>query len=421
VKDLDTLLGTEHDFRVVKYERRQGNVVLSRRAALEAERKVLREETLNRLEKDAVVEGIVSNIRDYGLFIDLEGIDGLVHITDLSWGKIGHPSDRYQIGDKVTVKVLSFDREKERVSLGIKQLTPDPWSKAQESYAVGTKVTGRVESLKEYGAFVELEEGIRGLIHVSEIAWTGKIKHPSQILSVGETVEAVVLDLDVPKKRISLSIKQTESNPWESIAERYPKGATIEGQVKDITKFGIFVGIEEDIDALVHISDISWTRQVNHPSEFCKKGDTVQAVILDIDQENQRFSLGIKQLTPDPWEMIPEKYKRGTRVTGKVTSVTDFGVFVELEEGIEGLIHISQLPKVKDGDPLKDYQIQDEIEAEVVNVSKEEKKIGLSIRKLRESIERDLQKGYVRNPQQATSNLGDLLKEKMMETPDKED
>jgi small subunit ribosomal protein S1 len=421
VKDLDALLGTEHDFRIVKYERRQGNVVLSRRAALEAERKGLREETLQRLEKDAVVEGIVSNIRDYGLFVDLEGIDGLVHITDISWGKVGHPSDRYQIGDKVKVKVLSFDKEKERVSLGIKQLTPDPWSKAQENYAVGTKVTGRVESLKEYGAFVELEEGIRGLVHVSEIAWTGKIKHPSQILSVGETVEAVVLDLDVPKKRISLSIKQTEPNPWESIAERYPKGAIIEGQVKDITKFGLFVGIEEDIDALVHISDISWTKQVNHPSEFCKKGDTVQAIILDIDEENQRFSLGIKQLTPDPWEMIPEKYKQGTRVTGKVTSVTDFGIFMELEEGIEGLIHISQLPKVKDGDPLKDYQIQDEIEAEVVNVSKEERRIGLSIRKLRESAERDLQKGYVRNPQQATSNLGDLLKEKMMEIPDEED
>jgi small subunit ribosomal protein S1 len=421
VKDLDALLGTEHDFKIVKYERRQGNVVLSRRAVLEAERKGLREETLKRLEKDAVVEGIVSNIRDYGLFIDIEGIDGLVHITDLSWGKVGHPSDRYQIGDKIMVKVLSFDKEKERLSLGVKQLTPDPWSKVQEKYAVGTKVTGRVESLKEYGAFVELEEGIRGLVHVSEIAWTGKVKHPSQILSAGETVEAVILDLDVPKKRISLSIKQTEPNPWESIAERYPKGAIIEGQVKDITKFGIFVGIEDDIDALVHISDISWTRQVNHPSEFCKKGDTVQAIILDIDQENQRFSLGIKQLTPDPWDMIPEKYKQGTRVTGKVTSVTDFGVFMELEEGIEGLIHISQLPKVKDGDPLKDYQIQDEIEAEVVNVSREERRIGLSIRKLRESAERNIQKGYVRNPQQATSNLGDLLKEKMMELPEEED
>jgi small subunit ribosomal protein S1 len=421
VRDLDTLIGTEHDFRIVKYERHQGNVVLSRRAALEAERKALREETLKRLENGAVVEGIVSNIRDYGLFIDLEGIDGLVHITDLSWGKVGHPSDRYQIGDKVTVKVLNFDREKEKVSLGIKQLTPDPWSKTLENYPVGTKVSGRVESLKEYGAFVELEEGIRGLIHVSELAWTGKIKHPSQVLNVGETVQAVVLNLDAAKKRISLSVKQLEPNPWDSIADKYPIGATIEGKVKDITKFGIFVGIDEDIDALVHISDISWTKQINHPSELYKKGDLVQAVILDIDQENQRFSLGIKQLTPDPWEMIPEKYKRGTRVNGKVTSITDFGIFVELEEGIEGLIHISQIPKAGDDNPLKNFQVKDEIEAEVVNVSQEEKKIGLSIRKLHENAERDLHKGYAQNPQQATSNLGDILKEKMMEVPSEEE
>ena len=421
VRDLDTLIGTEHDFRIVKYERHQGNVVLSRRAALEAERKALREETLKRLENGAIVEGIVSNIRDYGLFIDLEGIDGLVHITDLSWGKIGHPSDRYQIGDKVTVKVLSFDKEKEKVSLGIKQLTPDPWSKTLENYPVGSKVSGRVESLKEYGAFVELEEGIRGLIHVSELAWTGKVKHPSQVLNVGETVEALVLNLDTAKKRISLSVKQLEPNPWDSIADKYPIGAIIEGKVKDITKFGIFVGIDEDIDALVHISDMSWTKQVNHPSELYKKGDLVQAVILDIDQENQRFSLGIKQLTPDPWDIIPEKYKRGTRVNGKVTSITDFGIFVELEEGIEGLVHISQIPKAGGDNPLDNFQIKDEIQAEVVNVSKEEKKIGLSIRKLSENAERDLHKGYVQNPQQATSNLGDLIKEKMMEVPSEEE
>ncbi|MBN1833703.1 MAG: 30S ribosomal protein S1 [Deltaproteobacteria bacterium] len=421
VRDLNTLIGTEHDFRIVKYERTQGNVVLSRRAAMEAERKALREETLKRLENGAIVEGIVSNIRDYGLFIDLEGIDGLVHITDLSWGKVGHPSEKYQIGDRVTVKVLNFDKEKERVSLGIKQLTPDPWSKTLENYAEGTKVSGRVESLKEYGAFVELEEGIRGLIHVSELSWSGKVKHPSQVLNVGEIVEAVILELDTEKKRISLSVKQLEPNPWDSIAEKYPIGATIEGKVKDITKFGIFIGIEEDIDALVHISDISWTKQINHPSELYKKGDLVQAIILDIDQENQRFSLGIKQLTPDPWDMIPEKYKRGTRVNGKVTSITDFGIFVELEEGIEGLVHISQLPKSKDDNPMKDYQIEDEIEAEVVNVSQEEKKIGLSIRKLRENAERDSHKGYVQNPQQATSNLGDLLKEKMMDAPIEDD
>ncbi len=416
VRDLGTLVGAEHDFRVIKYEKRQGNIVLSRRAALEAERKALREKTLELLEKDAILEGIVRNITDYGLFIDLGGIDGLVHITDMSWGKIGHPSEIYQIGDKITVKILSFDKEKERVSLGIKQLTPDPWSGAQDKYPVGVNITGRIERLKEYGAFVEVEEGMEGLIHVSEMSWTRKTKHPSQILSVGNIVEAKVLSLDIAKKRISLSIKQLEPNPWDTIAENYPIGAIIEGKIKNITDFGIFIGIDEGIDGLVHISDISWTKKINHPSELYGKSDEVQAVILDIDKENERFSLGIKQLTPDPWNEIPEKYKPGTQVSGTVTNVTDFGLFVELEEGIEGLIHVSQLPKGNQDNPLEGFQVKDEIQAEVVNVSKEDKRIGLSIRKLKESSGKGIHESYVNNQKKATSNIGTLLKEKMMDS-----
>ena len=414
IRDLGTLVGKEHDFKIVKYERRQGNVVLSRRAALEAERKALRDKTIECLEKDAVLEGIVRNITHYGLFVDLGGIDGLVHITDMSWGKVGHPSEIYQVGDKIPVKVLSFDRERERVALGIKQLSPNPWSQAEEKYPVGKKITGRVESLKEYGAFVEVEEGMEGLIHVSEMSWTGKIKHPSQMLSVGDIVEAMILNVDVAKKRISLSMKQLEPNPWDTIAEKYPVGSIIEGEIKNITDFGVFIGIDEGIDGLVHISDMSWTQKINHPSERYKKGDEVQAVILDIDKENERFSLGIKQLTPDPWDAVPEKYKCGTRVTGTVKNVTDFGLFVELEEGIEGLVHVSQLPKGEQSKPLKRFQIMDEIQAEVVNVSQEDKRIGLSIRKVEDHPKRDAYKGYMNQQKKATSNLGELLREKMM-------
>ncbi len=414
VRDLSALIGTEHDFRIVKYEKSEENIVLSRRAALEAEQKALREKTLVLLEKDAIIEGIVTNIKDYGLFVDLGGIVGLLHITDMSWGRVGHPSELYRVGDEITVKVLKFDREKERVSLGLKQMNPDPWSEAEEKYPINTRVKGKILSLVDYGAFVEVEKGIEGLIQVSEMSWTEKVRHPSQILSVGNIVETIVLSVDVAKKRILLSMKRLETNPWDTIAENYPVGAIIGGKIKNISNFGIFVGIDQGIDGLVHISDISWSQKINHPSELYKKGDEVQAVILDIDKENERFSLGIKQLKPDPWDLIPEKYKRGARVTGTVKSVTEFGVFVELEPGIEGLIHVSQLSKDKDGNPLKGFQIKDEIEAEIVHVSQKDKKIGLSIRKLEESSERDVHRSYVKKQKQATSNLGDLLIEKMM-------
>jgi small subunit ribosomal protein S1 len=414
IRDMDALVGTEHDFKIVKYNKRRGNIVLSRRAILEAERAAIREDTLNLLEEGVVLEGTVKNITDYGLFIDLGGIDGLVHITDMSWGRVGHPSEMHQMGDKITVKVLSFDRERERVSLGIKQLAPDPWSEAEYKYPPSTKIQGRVVSLTDYGAFVEVEQGVEGLIHVSEMSWTRKIRHPSQILSVGEIVEAMVLNIDVGKKRISLGMKQVEPNPWDVIEEKYPVGTTIEGKIKNITDFGIFIGIDEGIDGLVHISDISWTRRIKHPSEVYKKGQEVQAVVLNIDKGNERFSLGIKQLTPDPWDEIPQKYKPGTRVTGTVTNVTDFGLFLELEEGIEGLVHISEIAAERRGNPLSRFQVDDVIQAKVLNVSREDKKIGLSVRKIEESSEKEMLKSYIDNPKEATSNLGELLREEMM-------
>ncbi len=412
VRDLDTLIGTENDFMIVKYEKKQGNIVLSRRALLEAKRKALREKTLELLEKDAILKGIVGGIADFGLFIDLGGIDGLVHINDISWRRVRHPSDMFNVGDELTVKVLSFDREKERVSLGLKQLTPDPWEEAQKKYTAGAKINGRVVGLKEYGAFVEVEEGMEGLVHVSEMSWTGKINHPSQILNVGDDLEVMILDIDSAKKRISLSIKQLEPSPWDSIAENYPVGTTIEGKIKNITDFGIFIGIDEGIDGLVHVSDMTWAKPIKQPSELYTNGQEVQAVVLNIDKENERFSLGIKQLTPDPWDVIPETYKPGTLFEGVITNITDFGLFVELESGIEGLVHISELPNDKGDNPLSPFQVGDVIQAKVASISRKDKKIRLSMQKLDESTEEDIN-SYVSNHKGATSNLGELLKEEM--------
>lgn len=413
IKDFDTLIGTEHDFKILKYNKRRGNIVLSRRAILEAERAFLKEETLKNLEDGAVVEGVVKNITDYGLFIDLGGIDGLLHVTDISWGREGHPSERHQVGDKITAKVLKFDRETERVSLGLKQLTEDPWSRVNEKFPIGSKIQGKVVSLADYGAFVEVEEGVEGLIHVSEMSWTRKIRHPSQAVKRGDTVDVMVLNIDPSNKRISLGLKQVTPNPWDIIGERYPIGTTIEGKIKNITDFGIFIGIDEGIDGLVHISDLSWTKRIRKPSDIYKKGQEVQAIVLNIDKERERFSLGVKQLTQDPWVLVPEKYKPGTRITGTVTNITDFGVFVELEEGIEGLVHVSELLKEESSNPLGRFKVDDVIQAKVINVSRKDKKIGLSVRRLDESDDKDVYKSYIDNKQEATSNLGELLKEGM--------
>ncbi|MFZ7113363.1 MAG: 30S ribosomal protein S1 [Desulfatiglandales bacterium] len=415
IRDFDSCIGTVHEFKILKYNKRRSNIVLSRRAILEAERAVLREETLKKINNGAVLEGTVKNITEYGLFIDLGGIDGLLHITDMSWGRVGHPSEMYQVGDPITVKVLNFDPETERVSLGLKQLKPDPWTQADDKYAVGTKIEGKVVSLADYGAFVEVEEGIEGLIHLSEMSWTRKVRHPSQVVKVGDVVSAMVLKIDCANKRVSLGLKQVEPNPWDIIGEKYPVGTIIEGKIKNITEFGIFIGIDEGIDGLVHISDISWTKRIKHPSEVCRRGQEIQAVVLNIDKENERFSLGIKQIASDPWNDVPIKYKPGTRITGTVTNITDFGVFVELEEGIEGLIHVSELSKEKGGNPLSRFNVDDVIQAKVINVSGKDKKIGLSIKRLEEPDEKESYKSFTEHRSGATSNLGELLRKGMMD------
>ena len=415
IRNLDALVGQVMDLKILKYNKKRNNIIISRRAILEAERLKKKAKTLAIIEEGAVLEGTVKNITDYGLFVDLGGIDGLLHITDMSWGRVAHPSTMHKIGDRINVKVIHFDRERERVSLGLKQLKPDPWVDATDRFPVGTKITGKAVNLTDYGAFVEIEEGIEGLIHISEMSWTRKVKHPSQIVSVGDVVEAVVLNLDTENKKVSLGMKQVKPNPWDLIAEKYPVDTIIEGRIKNITDFGVFIGIDDDIDGLVHISDISWTKKIKHPAELYKKGDEVQAKVLSISKEHERFSLGIKQLTKDPWEDIPYTYKVGTKVTGKVTNITDFGVFVELEEGIEGLIHSTEISKGKSKSSLGKFQIDDVIQALVVHVSKEDKKIGLSIRKLQEKEFKDIYDTYKDKDKEAPSTFGMLIKEKMEE------
>lgn len=414
VKDLDSLVGKTMTFKILKYNRRRRNVVLSRRVILEKEREAKRAETLAKLEEGKVVQGVVKNITDYGVFVDLGGVDGLLHITDMSWGRVGHPSEMFQIGDSITVKVLQYDRENERVSLGLKQLTPDPWNDVEQRYPEGSRVKGRVVSIADYGAFVELEKGVEGLIHVSEMSWTEKIRHPSKIVSVGDLVEAVVLSIDKERRRISLGLKQLEPNPWDIVAERYPVGTIIEGKIKNITDFGVFVGIDEGIDGLIHISDISWTKRIKHPSEVFQKGQTVRAKVLYIDKNEKKFSLGIKQLEPDPWETVGERYPVDSVVSGTISNITDFGLFVEIEEGIEGLVHVSEVGG--DGQKpnlLQSYQVGQVVEAKVINVSPQERKIGLSIKRLLEEREREeIEKFKSTQQKDSAPKLGDLLQQK---------
>jgi small subunit ribosomal protein S1 len=415
IRNLDEMVGKSFDFKILKYNRKRSNIVLSRRAILERELDEKRAATMATIQEGKVVEGIVKNITEYGVFVDLGGVDGLLHITDISWGRVKHPSEFFSISDPITVKILNLDLENERVSLGMKQLVEDPWSTAAEKYAVGSRVTGKVVSLTDYGAFIELEEGIEGLIHVSEMSWTRKVRHPSKIVSVGDEVEAVVLDIKPESRRISLGMKQVVPNPWDVISEKYPIGTTIEGKIKNITDFGLFIGIDEGIDGLVHISDISWTKRIKHPSELYKKGDVVQAIVLDIEKENERFSLGIKQLEEDPWKTVPEKYKVGREITGTITNLTDFGIFVELEEGIEGLVHISEISKEKIKSPMEKFKIGDVITAKVMNINTEERRIGLSIKRLEIEDERNLLSEYVNNTRTATSTFGEILRENLQE------
>ena len=415
IRNLDDLVGKTFEFKILKYNRKRSNIVLSRRAILEHERETKRSATLAAIHVDKVVEGIVKNITEYGVFVDLGGVDGLLHITDISWGRVKHPSELFAIGDSISVKILNFDAEKERVSLGMKQLTPDPWESAIEKYPLSSRVFGKVVSLTDYGAFIELEEGIEGLIHVSEMSWTRKIRHPSKVVSVGDEVEAVVLDIKPESRRISLGMKQVVPNPWDVISEKYPVGTTIEGKIKNITDFGLFIGIDEGIDGLVHISDISWTKRIKHPSELYKKADVVQAIVLDIDKENERFSLGIKQLQEDPWQSVAKRYEVGKEITGTITNLTDFGVFVELEEGIEGLIHVSEISKEKIKTPVGKFNVGDVITAKVMNINSEERRIGLSIKRLEIEDEQNLLSEYVNTMKPATTTFGEILRENLQE------
>jgi len=415
IRNLDELVGQTYEFKILKYNRKRSNIVLSRRAILEKERESKRSATLESIHEDQVVEGIVKNITDYGVFIDLGGVDGLLHITDISWGRVKHPSELFAVGDTISVKVLSFDLEKERVSLGMKQLSVDPWSIASEKYPVGSRVSGVVVSLTDYGAFIELEEGIEGLIHVSEMSWTRKVRHPSKVVSVAEEIEAVVLDIKPESRRISLGMKQVVPNPWDVIAEKYPVGTTIEGKIKNITDFGLFIGIDEGIDGLVHISDISWIKRIKHPSELYKKGDVIQAIVLDIEKESERFSLGIKQLQDDPWKSVAERYEVGKEITGTITNLTDFGIFVELEEGIEGLVHVSEISKEKIKTPVGQYNNGEVITARVMNINSDERRIGLSIKRMEIEDEKGLLNDYVNNMGPATSSFGEILRENLQD------
>jgi len=415
IRNLDEMVGKTFNFKILKYNPKRSNIVLSRRAILESERESERIETLKSIKEGSVVDGIVKNITEYGVFVDLGGVDGLLHITDISWGRVNHPSELFSVGDNIKVKILQFDAEKERVSLGMKQLTDDPWSLASEKYPVSSRVTGKVVSLTDYGAFVELEEGIEGLIHVTEMSWTRKIHHPSKVVSVGEEIDAMVLDIQPERRRISLGIKQVVPNPWDLISEKYPVGTTIEGNIKNITDFGLFVGIDEGIDGLVHISDISWIKRIKHPSEIYKKGETIHAVVLGIEKENERFSLGIKQLQPDPWESVAQRYGVGKEITGTVTNITDFGVFIELEEGIEGLIHVSEISKEKIKSPVGKFNVEDIITAKVMSINSDERRIALSIKRLEMDDDQALMSEYVNNIKPASSTFGEILRENLQE------
>ena len=412
VRNFDKYIGETFEFNVLKYNRKRGNIVLSRRPLLDKSRDQRKDFISTALESGEIFTGVVKNITDYGAFVDLGGIDGLLHITDMSWGRINHPADMIKVGDEIKVKVLKFDSDKERVSLGLKQLIPDPWETVDQSYPIGSKWSGKVVSITDYGVFVELETGVEGLVHVSEMAWTKKPRHPSKMVHIGEDVDVIVLNVDKEQKRISLGMKQLRSNPWDVIAERYPEGTKIEGKIRNVTDFGVFVGIDEGIDGLVHISDISWTQRIKHPGEMYKKGQTVQAVVLNIDKDNERFSLGIKQMQEDPWETVPDRYPPGAKVAGKVSSITDFGVFLEIEEGIEGMIHVSELSKERVSSPHDFTKEGAELTAVVLKVNKKDKKIALSIKSLERTPEYD-QKGYSGSQDVVASNLGDLLKENL--------
>jgi len=407
VKNLDKLIGEEFDFKIIKFNKKRGNIVLSRRVLLEQEREEKREETIERLQIGAIMTGVVKNITDYGAFIDLGGIDGLLHITDMSYGRLNHPSEMFEVGQSIEVKILKFDPDSQRVSLGYKQIRPDPWEEAEYKYPVGAIVRGKVVSIPDYGAFVELEDGIEGLVHISEMTWNKRIKHPSKLVAVGDVIEAKVLGIDVENKRISLGMKQLEANPWDVVEQQYPVGSLIQGKVRNITDFGIFVGIDEGIDGLVHISDLAWGQRIRHPSERYKKGDDVEARVLSIDKDQERFSLGIKQLSEDPWYTVHSRYFLGQVTEGPVVHRADFGIFVEIEDGVEGLVHLSEM--AYDGDDWQNqYPEGKVIKAEIIHIDSHDRKISLSEKGATERSAGDIE-GYMQNQNDAGARLGDVM------------
>jgi small subunit ribosomal protein S1 len=380
VKNLDALRGHEMKFKIVSFDKKRSNVVLSRRAIVEVEQQHAKADTFARLKEGELTHGVVKNITDYGVFVDLGGVDGLLHITDISWGRVTHPSEYFNVADEIEVIVLKFDPAAERVSLGYKQKSQDPWSDVSDRYPLGSRVKGKVVSLTDYGAFLELEEGVEGLIHVSEMSWTKKIRHPSKVMAIGEEVEAVVSDVNVPNRRISLSLKALEQNPWDTIAERYPVGTVIEGRVRNLTDFGAFVEVEEGIDGLIHISDMSWHRRLKHPSEVLKKGDTVKARVINVDGENQRLSLSIREFLPNEWDNFARGHNMGDEVVGHVSKITDFGLFIRLADGVEGLAHVSEVHRDRGLKLDKAFHVGEPLRTRIIKIDPAERKIGLTTR-----------------------------------------
>jgi len=380
VRNLDKLLGEDFDFKVLKFNQKRGNIVLSRRVLLEIDRDEKRLKTLDIIKEGALIKGFVKNITDYGIFVDLGGVDGLLHITDMTWGRIVHPSEMFELGDELEVVILKYFPDEQKVSLGLKQKAQNPWEMVENKFSVGTKVSGKIVSLTDYGAFIEIEPGVEGLIHVSEMSWTKRVRHPSKFVELGQEVEAVVKDLDVERKRISLSIKEVQANPWKLALDRYPVGCIVKGLVRNVTDFGIFIGLDEGIDGLVHVSDISWKQRQSKPSEITSKGDEIEVKVLNIDVEQERLSLGIKQLTEDPWKNLDEKNPLGTEIEGRIVNLTDFGIFVEVSDGVEGLVHISEIDSEIPKNKVHEmYPVGSIVKAKVIKIDLDERRLGLNI------------------------------------------
>ena len=429
VKNLEQFIGKPMKIRVIKFNPRKGNVVVSRKAVIETEKERLKGETLKILKVGAVVRGVIKNITDYGAFVDMGGMDGLLHVTDMSWGRVRHPSDIVQVGQEINVRVLKFDAEKERISLGLKQTQPDPWMTIQEKFIPGQRVKGKIVSVVDYGAFVEVESGIEGLIHVSEMSWTQKVKDPRKLVNVGEETEAVILDIDLENRRMSLGLKQINPNPWDSLEHKYPTGTRIKGVIKNITDFGLFVEIEEGIDGLVHVSDLSWDSKITNPSEHYTKGDSLEAVVLNVDRENERVSLSVKLISGDPWQEYILSHAAGTVVEGTITKLANFGAFVELAKNIEGMIHVSELSDERIVHPESVVKVGDKVTAEIINVNMKERKISLSVKSMSRREEREAMASYQKadskssfsdtiNPEMA-AKLGAFLKKTEKKEDDK--